>query len=83
MLPFGRWIGPESRYSESEGAVEKEKTILTPAVPSPPKAEETSADGTPSSIPNASKEEFEKVKHKVFTLHDGLFRRLAEHDRQR
>jgi len=63
--------------------MKKEKTILTPAVPSQPNGGETPANGTPSSIRNASKEEFEKVKRKVFTLHDGLFRHLAEHDRQR
>ena len=68
---------------EGEGAMRKEKTIPTPVVPSQPKAEESSANGTPSGIRNASKGEFEKVKRKVFTLHDGLFRRLAEHDRQR
>jgi len=63
--------------------MKKEKTILRRAVPSQPKSGETSANGKPSGIRSTSKEEFEKVKRKVFTLHDGLFRRLAEHDRQR
>ncbi len=63
--------------------MKKEKTILTPAVPPQPKPEEAPANGTPAGIRDASKGEFEKVKRKVFTLHHGLFRRLAEHDRQR
>jgi len=61
--------------------MKKEKTVLTPPVPSQPKDEGTSTSRTPSGIRNSK--EFEKVKRKVFTLHDGLFRRLAEHDRQR
>ena len=52
--------------------MKKEKTIPTPVISPQPKTGEVAA----------SKEEFEKLKRKVFALHDGLFRRLAEHDRQ-
>jgi hypothetical protein len=61
--------------------MEKEETVLTPPVPFQPKDEGTSTNRPPSNISRA--EAFEKVNRKVFTVHDGLFRRLAEHDRQR
>ena len=63
--------------------MKKEKTVLTPPVASQPKDEEAPINATPPSIRSASKEEFDKVKRKVFALHDSLFRRLADHDRER
>ena len=57
-------------------------TIVQTPVGLKPEGEEAPVNGKSSGIRNASKEEFEKVTRKVFTLHDGLFRRLVEHDRQ-
>ncbi|SPF38725.1 hypothetical protein SBA4_2200005 [Candidatus Sulfopaludibacter sp. SbA4] len=57
-----------------------EKIIPTPATPTDPKAVE--GNGVPA-LRNATWAEFEKANRKVGILHDGLFRRLAEHDRQR
>jgi hypothetical protein len=59
------------------------KTIPAPTAPSQPKAREVSADGTPSGIRLISPQKHQDLKSKVLTVHDGLLRRLAEHDRQR
>jgi len=58
------------------------KTIPTPTIPSQPKAEEVSANGT-SGIRLISPQKHQDLKRKVLTVHDSLLRRLAEHDRQR
>jgi hypothetical protein len=58
-------------------------STVQPPVGLKPEGEEAPVNGRSSGIRNASKEEFEKVTRKVFAVHDGLFRRLAEHDRQR
>ena len=59
------------------------KTIPTPTIPSRPKAEDVSANGTPSGVRLISPQKHQDLKRKVLTVHDSLLRRLAEHDRQR
>jgi len=59
------------------------KTIPTPTAPAKPKAQEVSANGTPSGVRHISRQKHWDLKRKVLTVHDGLLRRLAEHDRQR
>jgi hypothetical protein len=66
-----------------EKEVNSEPSTIVQSPGLKPEREEAPVNGKSSGIRNASKEEFEKVTRKVFAVHDGLFRRLAEHDRQR
>ncbi|MBZ5621969.1 MAG: hypothetical protein LAQ69_25070 [Acidobacteriia bacterium] len=59
------------------------KTVPTSASPAEPAVQEGSTNGTPVGIRYISAQKYQEIKRKVFTLHDGLLRRLAEHDRQR
>jgi hypothetical protein len=58
------------------------KTIPTP-IASQGKAAEAPANGTPSGIRYISSQKHQEIKRRLLTLHDGLLRKLAEHDRQR
>ena len=59
------------------------ETIPTPTVTSQVKAPEAPANGTPSGIRYISSQKHQEIKRKLLTLHDGLLRKLAEHDRLR
>jgi len=59
------------------------KNVPQPSIPSEPKALDVSADGKPSGVRHISLQRHQEIKLKVLDLHDGLLRRLAEHDRQR
>ena len=59
------------------------KTIPTRTVSSQSETPEVSANGTPSGVRLISPQKHQDLKRKVLTVHDGLLRRLAEHDRQR
>jgi len=56
------------------------KTNPAPSVPFQPEAQELSANGTPSGIRLIPPQKDRDRKRKVFTIHETLLRRLAEHD---
>jgi hypothetical protein len=59
------------------------KTVPPPVSPSEPTDQEESANGSTSGVRYISAQKHQQIKRKVLTLHHGLLRRLAEHDRQR
>ncbi len=59
-----------------------ERAVPTPTIPTDPKAGESNGAQVPI-VREATWEEFQEANRKVGILHDGLFRRLAEHDRER
>lgn len=59
------------------------KTIPPVTSPAEPTVQEGSANGPTSSTRYISPQKHQEIKRKVLALHDGLLRRLAEHDRQR
>ena len=58
------------------------KFVRTTTSPSQPVGREVFANQTPS-VRHISPQKHQKIKRKVLAIHDGLLRRLAEHDRQR
>jgi len=60
--------------------MKKEAKVMAPVAES----NDTKSDApAPPQVREMSWEEFEEANRKAGVLHDGLFRRLAEHDRQR
>ena len=59
------------------------KRVRTNSIPSQPVGREVFANQTPSGVRHISPQKHQKIKRKVLAIHDGLLRRLAEHDRQR
>ncbi len=59
------------------------KRVQATSSPSQPTEQEASANSTPSGVRHISPQRHQKIKRKVLAIHDGLLRRLAEHDRQR
>jgi hypothetical protein len=58
-------------------------TIPTSTAPSEATPQGGSANGTTASVRYISAQAHQEIKRKVLTLHEGLLRRLAEHDHQR
>ncbi len=63
-----------------EAYMEKNR-IVAPVSRSKPKAQE-GAGQIETPVRYISPRKHREIKRKVFTLHDGLLRKLAEHDRQ-
>lgn len=59
------------------------QTFPRPSIPSEEKAPGVSGDGQPAGVRHISRQKHQETKRKVLAVHDGLLRRLAEHDRQR